>query len=252
MVPDPSLPIAGLDSSISTIVVGYLQTINFLGRTANLVLEAPFSDGTTAADVPDIGNIERNYSGLGDISATLTVNLIGAPSMDKEEFAALRRDPKPILGASLKVVAPTGDYDNDRVINVGANRWAARGELGFIGPITDKLLVEAKASAWVFTDNDDFLGVRRQQDPIYAVQLNLIRRFKPGFWMSLDSNFYRGGRSKIGPVQLDDLQRDMRVGASVVFPVLSRNAVKVSIATGSVNDSDESFTLFSIALQHLF
>jgi len=252
VVPDPSLPITGLDSSIRTYVAGYLQTIDLFGRAANVAVEVPYSEGTTFANVPGLGSLERNYRGLGDVAATLSVNLFGGPSMTPEDFAALRRNPHPILGASLRVVAPTGEYESDRVINVGANRWAARAELGYIYPLTPRLLLEAKANAWVFDDNDNFLGVTRQQDPIYGLQLNLIRRFRPGFWLSVDGNFYRGGRSRIGGSRANDLQRDSRLGASVVFPVLERNAVKVSLATGSLNDSDENFTLLTVALQHLF
>jgi hypothetical protein len=251
-IPDPSLPITGLDSSISTFVVGYLQTIELFGRSANIVFEAPFSDGTTSAKAPGGETLERNYRGIGDVAATLSVNLMGAPSMNREDFAALRRDPHAIFGASIKVVAPTGDYDSDRLINVGANRWAARAEIGYINPLTSRLLLELKAGAWFFTDNDDFLGFRREQDPIYALQLNLIRRFSPGFWLSFDASAYRGGRSQIGDRLLNDLQRDSRIGASLVVPVLKRNAVKFSITNGSVNDSDENFNIFTVALQHVF
>jgi hypothetical protein len=252
IVPDPSLPIAGINSEIVTSVAGYLQTIDLFGRSANVVLEVPFSSGTTTAEVPELGPVERNYQGFGDIGMTLSVNLKGAPTMDRAEFAALRADPRPILGASLKVVAPTGDYDGDRVINVGANRWAARAELGYITALTPRLLLELQAGVWLFTENDDFLGLGREQDPIYALQANLVRRFRPGFWLSLDGSIYRGGRSRLGGNRVDDLQRDSRVGMSLVVPVLKRNAIKVSFAFGSLNDSDESFTQASVALQHLF
>jgi hypothetical protein len=138
------------------------------------------------------------------------------------------------------------------VINVGSNRWAVRGELGYINALTPRLLLELKTGAWFFSDNDNFLGLRREQNPIYSLQANLIRRFKPGFWMSLDASAYRGGRSEIGGQLLNDLQRDTRVGASLVVPVLKRNALKFSVVHGSLNDSDESFNIFSIALNHVF
>jgi hypothetical protein len=252
VVPDPSLPIVGLDSEITTTIVGYLQTIDLFGRSSNVVIQVPYSSGTTSAEHPELGTIDRSYRGIGDISATLSINLFGAPTMTREEFAAFRRDPHPVLGASLRVVAPTGDYDDDRLINVGTNRWAARAELGYITALTPRLLLELQAGAWFFTDNDDLLGLKREQDPIYAFQLNLVRRFRPGFWVSLDANAYRGGRGTLEGTRLNDLQRDSRIGASLVVPVLKRNAVKLSVATGSLNDSDESFYIFTIALQHLF
>ena len=251
-VPDPSLPIVGLDSEITTTIVGYLQTIELFGRSANLVFDVPYSSGNTVAEHPELGALERDYRGLGDIGATLSINLMGAPAMNREEFAELRANPPPILGASLKVVAPTGDYDSDRVINVGANRWAARAQLGYIMPLTPRLLLELQAGVWFMGDNDDFLGLTREQEPIYALQANLVRRFSPGFWLSLDANFYRGGRSRLDGTWLDDLQRDSRLGISLVVPVVERNAVKFSVAHGSLNDSDESFIQYTMALQHLF
>jgi hypothetical protein len=172
--------------------------------------------------------------------------------MDRQGFAELRANPRPILGGSIKVVAPTGDYDSDRIVNVGANRWAARAELGFMAVLTPKWLLELEAGAWFFQDNDDFLGKTREQDPIRSIELHLVRRFSPGFWMSLDATGYRGGRSTFDGRRLNDLQRDSKLGATLVFPFAQRNAVKFSYATGSANDSKENFDIFSVTYQRLF
>ena len=253
IVPDPSLPVQGLDSEITTAVFGYLRTISLFGRSANVILELPYSDGTTKAEHPELGTIKRDYNGLGDIGLTLQVNLMGAPTMDNEGFAELRRNPRPILGASVKVVAPTGDYDNDRLASVGANRWAVKPELGLILPLTPKWLVELEAGAWFFEDNDDFLVDRtREQDPIYSLEAHLVRRFAPGFWISLDATGYRGGRSTFEGQRLDDLQRDSKIGTTFVYPFAKGQAVKFSYTNGSVNDSDENFHIYTFSYQHLF
>lgn len=251
IVPDPSLPITGIDSKIGTTYVAYLRTLDLFGRSSNLIFELPYSWGDTLGEHSDQGLLEREYQGFGDISATLSINLIGAPAMDREGFAELRRNPRPILGASLKLVAPTGNYDNDRLINVGANRWATKAELGSMVVLNNKLLLEIEAGVWLFGDNDDFLGVTRKQDPIYSVELHLVRRFAPGFWASLDMNGYRGGRSEIDGRRMKDLQRDSKFGATVVFPFAKRHAIKVSYATGSINDSDESFDMYQVSYQRL-
>ena len=73
---------------------------------------------------------------------------MGAPSMTREEFQALRADPHPILGASIRVLAPTGDYNPDRLLNVGANRWAVKPELGYMIPLATKWLLELEAGVW--------------------------------------------------------------------------------------------------------
>lgn len=251
-IPDPSLPLSGVDSRIATGYLGYLRTVDLFGRTANLIADLPYSKGDTKTVHEEFGRIERDYEGIGDLSATLSVNLMGAPAMTRQDFAELRRAPRPILGASLKIVAPTGKYDNDRIINVGSNRWAAKVGMGYILPLRPRWLLELQGGLWLFDDNDDFLGMTREQDEIYFAQLHLIRRFSPGFWASLDLNGYRGGRSKVDGRRLNDLQRDSKIGVTLVYPFSKRQAVKLSYAQGSVNDSDKSFDIYTVSLQHLF
>lgn len=250
-IPDPSLPVTGLDSRISTGFVGYNRAFAMAGRTAMVFMQQAYSEGETRAEHEERGQLVRDYRGAGDFSAGLSVNLLGAPAMDGAGFARLRDDPHPILGASIKVVAPTGRYDPERLVNVGANRWAGKMELGYIQPLAPSWLLELDAGVWVFGDNDDLRGFTREQEPIYSAQVHLIKRFGPGFWGSLNFNGYRGGRSTIGERRLNDLQRDSKAGVTLVFPFAGRHAVKASYVHGSVNDSDEDFDVFQLTYQRL-
>ncbi len=252
IVPDPSLPINGVDSRIVTGVLGYFHTLDVFGRTGHLILEQAYSQGDTSFDYLDLGLVNVDYSGAGDLAATLSVNLMGAPAMNVEEFAELRRNPRPILGASLKVVAPTGRYDEEKLLNVGANRWAAKAELGYMTALTPKWLLEFEAGVWVFDDNDDFLGRTRKQGSIKSAELHLVRRFSPGFWASLDLNGYRGGQSEIGGRRLNDLQRDSKVGFTFVFPIAKKQSLKFGYSMGSLNDSGEDFDVYQVSYQRIF
>ena len=250
IVTDPSLPIAGVDSQVNSGLLGYVQTISLWGRTANLIVELPYTWGTT------LGTLEgepgrRDVSGIADLGITLSFNLFGAPSMTAEEFQQLRANPHPILGASLKILAPIGDYETDKLINVGTNRWAVKAELGYMIPLTPKLLLEFELGAWFFDDNNEFLGMTREQRTIVAGELHLVRRFRPGFWATLDLNFYRGGRSTIGGEPAGDLQRNSRVGGTVVFPFGGRHAIKAAYSTGMVTNSGGDFETFSLSYQML-
>ena len=53
--PDPTLPITEIDSDIQTALLGYLQTISLFGRTANVILEVPYSHGDTMGEGSDRG-----------------------------------------------------------------------------------------------------------------------------------------------------------------------------------------------------
>ncbi len=243
---DPSLPVVGVDSRINTGVLGYLRTLSLWGRTSNILVDVPYVWGTTE------GNLEgqparRDVSGLGDVAVTLSANLLGAPSMTPAEFQEFRRNPRQILGASLKLVAPTGDYEKDKLINVGTNRWAVKAELGYAYPIKARWILELELGAWYIGDNDEFLGTTREQAPIVAFESHLIRRIKPGFWVSLDLNHYAGGRTTVDGDSRADLQRNTRVGAAVAYPFAGRHLIKVGYSTGAVTASGGDFDQLLLA-----
>lgn len=249
VVTDPSLPITGVDSRIDTGVIAYQQTISLFGRTSNVQFELPYVDGTTTGEVQNVAG-RRDVSGLGDIRATMSINFIGAPSMTRADFQELRKSPRPILGASITVVVPTGEYEADKLINIGTNRWAIRAKLGYMQPLNPKWLMELAIGTWFFEDNDEFLGETREQEPIGAIDFSLIRRFRPGFWASLDLNYYVGGRTIISSNKSADFQRNSRAGVTLVYPIKRRHAIKVSFSNGVVTESGGDFQ--TIALSYVY
>jgi len=248
---DPSLPVFGVDSNINTVLLAYIQTFGWFGRTTNVLLELPYTWGSTVGTLHE-NPIRRDFSGFADPGVTLSVNLLGAPSMTPADFLALRENPHPLLGASVKVLIPAGENDPDKVINPGANRWALRIEAGFVQPLPHKWMLEFQMGTWFFGDNDDFLGVTREQDPILATQVHVVKRFKPGFWASLDANFYTGGRTTVGGELNADLQRNSRFGGTVVFPFRGRHGIKAGYSTGVVTESGGDFATFLLSYTVVF
>jgi hypothetical protein len=246
VITDPSLPVVGVDSRLNTVQLGYLQTVSLFGRTSNVVVELPYTWGRTEGTV-DGEPARRDLSAVGDMAFTLSVNLLGAPSLTRAEFRELRQNPHPILGASVRVLAPTGRYDVDKVINVSANRWAVKAELGSIFPLTPPWHLEFEVGGWLFGDNDQFLGVVREQRPVLSLEAHLVRRFKPGFWASLDGNFFAGGRGVIDGETTETLERNSRIGLTPVFPFHRRHALKVSYSTGVVTESGGNYRSFVVA-----
>lgn len=248
---DPSLPVGGLDSDINTGLFAFMQTFNLAGRTANLLVEVPYSYGTTAGFL--YGEpAQRDFSGFNDLGATLAINLLGAPTMNPKEFQELRAKPRPIVGASLKIVAPTGSYDKGRLINIGTNRWSFRPKIGCILPVTDKWLVEAELGAWFFSDDDDYASGRRQQAPIFSGEIHLVRRFRPGFWASLETTYFRGGRQTIGGDRLVDLQNNARIGATIVMPFGGRHAIKAGLSTNLTTSFGNDFNQILVTYMAIF
>ena len=115
---------------------------------------------------------------------------------------------KTLIGASLKIVAPTGQYDPTKLINLGGNRWAIKPELAYSGRF-GHFVLDGYAAVWFFTENHEFFsrnqyfsGTRAQtQEPILALETHVSYDVRPRFWVSLDGNFWRGGRTSLNGVQ---------------------------------------------------
>ncbi len=243
---DPSLPITGVESEIDYLQVGYQRFFDLFGRSASAQFSLPYADGVTEGVVE--GEFRRRITtGLTDARFRLVINLAGAPAMDPAGFRELRANPRTIIGASLFVQAPTGEYDSDRLLNLGTNRWAVKPALGMIVPLADTWLFEMEVGAWLFGDNDDFLGETREQDPILSAEFHLVKRIRPGFWVSVDANYYTGGETRVGTDVKDDLQRNSRAGFTLVFPIRSRHALRAAYSTGVSTRSGGDFEMFSMS-----
>jgi hypothetical protein len=245
IVVDQSLPVSGVDSQIDYLQASYQRSVDVLGRSAGIQLSQSVADGTTSGIVSGQEETRRTVGAL-DTVGRFAINLLGAPAMDSKDMQALRAAPRTIIGASLTVSAPTGQYDEDRVINLGTNRWSAKPEIGAIIPLAKGLLLEIDAGVWFFQDNDEFVGGTREQDPVWNVQLHLVKRFRPGFWAALDANFYGGGRTTVEGDSNRDIQRNSRIGATLVYPLDRRQALRFALSTGTVTETGGDFELFSL------
>jgi len=188
VVTDPSLPITGVESKIDFAQVTYQHTLSVLGRTSNLQVNLPYTQGLSEGFVE--GEFRsRHISAMADARFRVSVKLRGAPTMDASDFQALLANPRTIIGASILIQAPTGGYEPDKLINAGTNRWAVKPALGVIWPVRSDLLLEFELGAWIFDDNDNFLGTIRRQDPIFSGEFHLIKLIRPGLWAALDVNY---------------------------------------------------------------
>ena len=112
-------------------------------------------------------------------------------------------------------------------------------------------LLKLTAGAWFFEDNEDFVAGRKEQEPVISFQANLIKRIRPGLWASLGLTYFMGSRQTIGGEQLEDRQRNMKIGGTVVVPFLRRHAIKIGYASGIItrygNDFDQLLVTYTVA-----
>jgi hypothetical protein len=246
---DPTLPLENVETKFQTATVGYQRSFALAGRTASAGFILPYAWGDASGDVfEEYRSIRR--SGLADARLRLAVNLFGGPAGDAREFAARVRSTQ--IGASVTVVAPTGEYDSSQLINLGSNRWSVKPEIGLYQP-WGPWSFELAAGAWLFGDNDDFFGgQRREQDPVAAVQTHVGYTFRPRLWMAADFTYYWGGATHLDGVAKHDRLESSRAGLVASFPLTKRDSLKLGWSNGVTTRIGADFTTYSLLVQHMW
>jgi Putative MetA-pathway of phenol degradation len=241
---DPSGPIDEAVGDITASSLTYARTLNLFKRSATATVILPYVVG----DLEGLFLGEpaaANRSGTGDLAMRLGVNLLGGPAMSPREFATYR--PKTLLGASLTVKAPTGQYDSTRLINIGTNRWSFKPEIGVV-QVMGKWAIDAYIGAWFYTENSDFwLDTVRNQDPIYSSQVHVRYVFKRGLWAALDANYWYGGKATIDGVEGDDLQNNSRIGLTVSWQVARNHNLRFAVSRGAFTRIGGDFDSFGLS-----
>jgi hypothetical protein len=244
---DPSLPLEDAKVHVHSTVLAYARSFGLLGTSAKVDVIVPYAwlSGTaTFQGLP----ASRVVDGFADPRFRLSVNLYGAPALTLEEFAAYEQDL--IVGVSLQMAAPLGQYDETRAVNIGTNRWLFKPEIG-ISKAFGPLILELTPSLTAFTANDDFLnGKRREQDVLYAVQGHVIYRFGAALWGSIDGTYYGGGQTTIDGVENDDRQSNARLGITLALSVTRNHSIKLYASKGVATRVGGDFDLIGLALQY--
>ena len=258
---DGSIDLNGLPVSAtgtySVPIFSYYHSLGLFGRSANVLATLPYAAGNFQGTA--LGAEAHLYrSGLLDSVYRFSVNLKGGPAMPEREYEQWKQ--KVLLGVSLKVVAPTGQYDPTKLVNWGANRWAFKPEFGY-SQRWGHWLLDAYMGAWFFTTNHEFFshnaffpGTRTQsQSPIGACEGHLSYDFKPRLWASLDGNYWFGGKTSVNGVEnpLSQLSNS-RLGGTVSIPITEHQSLKFSYSNGTHIRFGGNYQNVSAAWQYIW
>jgi hypothetical protein len=244
---DPSAPIDEASARINTTALAFTRAFSIGGRSANAGVVVPVIgghiEGLYLGEPAEVGRF-----GQGDPRFRVAMNLYGAPSMTPTEFGSYRQ--RTIVGVSVTVAPPLGQYDPAKLINLGTNRWSFKPEVG-VSRAYGKWVVEAMGGVWLFTDNTDFVGGRtRSQDPIAAMQAHVTYKFKRTMWLAGDANYFTGGRTTIGGKQNLDLQRNSRIGATFSSALDRHQAIRLSVSRGAYTTIGADFTSIAVGYNY--
>ncbi len=248
---DPVLQAEDVKAEVLTVPVVYIYSFEWLNRSARIDLSQTYQKGTWEGLVNgEPTSIERE--GPGDTRFRLAVNLVGAPPLEGKSYVAYRQEQKTetLVGAGLVVVAPTGEYYSDKLINLGNNRWVFRPQLGLVHT-RHRWSYEVTSSLWYFSENTDFWqNTTRKQDPLLAFQGHAIYTYRPGFWFAGSAGYGAGAENTINGVEKNDAAENVIWALSTGLPIDRFTGLKltwVQSETKSGTGADTQSLLLAIS-----
>ena len=230
---DPVLRIEDTTATIHTFAASYLRSFEWAGRTARIDISVPYQQARWVGLLDGApASVERE--GLGDPRLRLSVNFFGAPALKGKAYQAYRaaNTTNTVAGAALAVTLPLGEYLDDKLLNLGQNRFIIRPQVGVVhtrGPWS----FELTGSVFFFTDNNEFWnGNKREQDPLLALQTHVIYSFPNTIWTSLSAGAVRAGESSINGEEKNDQKEDFLYALSAGMPISRTTSIKIAYARG--------------------
>ncbi|MBE4965101.1 transporter [Enterobacter cloacae] len=248
---DGNLPADGASVDADVYVLRYAHSFDIDGRVSAIQVIQPYASVTASLDNANYLTGSLNHENLGDTQVVFAHNLFGGPALSVEEFK--RWQPEMFLTGALWLTLPTGDYDSDNAINIGANRWAFKPELAFGVPLGPTWL---ELNSWVsfFTDNNDYQqNSRLEQRPLYTLEGHWSYTLSPALWLSLDSSWTKGGETRVDGTLQDDEQENVLLGGSLGFMLSPRFGGMIAYTdTTHQRDGSPDVTTWSFRLQYLW
>ena len=230
-------------------VMGLTHIFDAFGQSGKLTLVLPYGQLSGSSSIGG-RTVNASTEGLSDPLIKAAINLYGAPALTLDQFKSYQQDL--IIGASLAASVPWGKYDDNQLINVGANRWFIQPGLG-ISKALGPWRLELAGAGIFYTSNTNFMGGNSlSQNPVYSTQTHGIYYFQNTAWISVDATYFTGGQSYLNGNPISGSQENWRFGTTMSYPVNKYNSIRLSASTGAYSRTNNSYDLYGVSWQYRF
>lgn len=237
-----TIPVQNVDGRINSLAAVYALFLDFWGMSGRVDAAVQVATGTWDGQL--LGqDTATTRTGLGDPGFRVAMFFVGAPALSPAEYR--NYDSKTVVGAAFRVRVPLGQYNPERLINLGANRWTFSPRVGVSQKLLGAWTIEFYTSTWFSTENTDaFGGTTVSQAPIFSLQLHVEHSFRPGLWMALSTRQVFGGKTTVDGVRQDDAQTNNRVGITLNLPISRHNVLRFAFTTALTTSTGNDYNSF--------
>ncbi len=250
---DPILQVEDATIEINTLIASYVLPVRIGSKLGRIDATIPFVFEHWEGMLSDVPTT-LNRTGFADPRIRFSLNIIGASAEESKKLREyIAENPvRTTVGLSVAVTLPLGQYFDDKLINLGQNRFVIRPQAGMIHT-WNTWSFELTASTFIITDNSDFYGgMKKEQSPIFAIQSHLIKRFKPGYWASISAGYGSGGGATIDGQSMDDRRVNLLGSLSVGIPLAKNQGTKIAyIRTQALEDIGADVNSFVIGWSYM-
>jgi hypothetical protein len=253
-------PNADIEGSI--FIANYVRHLTLFNRPASLLFAVIGGDINVDvnAKAPSLfvppglagTSFSESSTGFADPSVQLVVNLFGAPPL-KTNFDLIDYEPTLTLDAAVMLAFPIGEYDDEKLVNLGLNRWFGRVafpityHFGVFTPGYRKSL-ELIPSVWLFDKNNDFMGQEMENDPMWQLEGHLTNDFTPSFWGSLDVLYRSGFQSEVDGVEVGEELEMGNLGVTLNYQVNDNLSIKAGFSSNVFGDENLDSSMIRLQL----
>ena len=245
---DTSLAIGGSHLEVNELAVAYIRTFGIMRRLAWVKASVPFA--YISGSVGGSGQ-SRSVAGAGDASLQLTSVVLGGSALSVADFE--KYEPTTTVGVSLTVSGPSGQYDPNKVVNLGSDRWSFKPEIGISHPFgsDQKWVVDGYFYVYFFTDNTEYHGKEvLRQEPLPGLEAHISYSITRDLWVSLDANYAFRGTTFVDGVDQNDAQKNLNVGTETYWTLSSRHSIAFLFAKSVMHENGPIFTEVALKYFH--
>ncbi len=247
IVSDASSPIKDLNISSNTPVLGYVRTFSLFNSLSRIQVSVPYTFLSGNAKLRGV-DTSASRSGFTDTRIRFGINFSGSPALAPAEFMKYKQGR--IIGSSLVISVPVGQYYPKKLINLGSNRWGFKPEIGISNDF-NRFFVEAYAGVWLYTKNSEYLKTNTlSQNPLLSFQFHVSYLFPNFMWVAINSNYSNGGQTSLNGKSNNDYQNNVRIGVTYSTPLSKNMSVKLQFHTAAETRSGGNYKIAALTFQY--